>query len=89
MTVYCPCSVRYCCGSVYDGVLSLLGQVLLWFSRSDSRSKVLCRACTRLQLHFEAVYSQERAIEAFSVVSPQLVIIDQRNSKPVTGAPAL
>ena len=64
-------------------------QVLLWFSRSDSRSKVLCRACTRLQLNYEAVYSQERAMEVFSAVSPQLVIIDQRNSKPVTGAPAL
>ncbi|XP_043225252.1 high affinity cAMP-specific and IBMX-insensitive 3',5'-cyclic phosphodiesterase 8A-like isoform X2 [Amphibalanus amphitrite] len=64
-------------------------RVLLWFSRSDSRSKALCRACTRLQLNYDAVYSQERAMELFSANSPQLVIIDQRNSKPVTGAPAL
>ena len=64
-------------------------QVLLWFSRSDSRSKALCRACTRLQLSYDAVYSQERAVEVYSASSPQLVIIDQRNSKPVTGAPAL
>ncbi|XP_037079909.1 high affinity cAMP-specific and IBMX-insensitive 3',5'-cyclic phosphodiesterase 8B-like isoform X2 [Pollicipes pollicipes] len=64
-------------------------RVLLWFSRSDSRSKILCRACTRLQLNYDAVYSHEKALDVYNTASPQLVIIDQRNSKHVPGAPAL
>lgn len=57
--------------------------------QSDSKCKLLCRTCNRLQLAVDVVYTQEAATAAYSTATYTITIIDQRSHKQTAGNQAL